>query len=232
MDSLTPPSQSPEAGPPPPGPGQQPEPGVNGCLGGCLLASLMIALVFLFLVQTCTVIYPPMPDVRESRTEIPSPSGRRIAIWDGYRDGEYFLSASFYSILTISDGGRSELVGKLPFEPAPQWLSDERLLITMKHMAIPKLRSKVLGVDIIVHLGDRLHVAARRKELEDHEASYSQNGNAGPTNRRLCESVHSEWQESREFWTWARTAADNGDPDPGPWVNKYYPADCSTLPRH
>ena len=222
-------SQPLEVDPSPSGPGQQPKSGGTGCM----IAFSIMAMLFGSLLVSCVMLFgSTKPDFRESRIEIASPNGKRVAILDRYREGEYFLSADYYDNLTLSDEGRVELVGKLPVGPAPQWLSDERLLVTLNDMWMPKIRSRVLGVNITLHLSDRIHVESRRKEVEGFEADLFNSSHAGPNDKQACERQHRAWKNSREFWAWAREATDNGDPDPGPWVGKYYPADCSTLSKH
>ena len=169
-------------------------------------------------------------DERLDHVEMPSPSGGHFAIMDGYRqDGLLAASGGFYDVLTIKQGDLSVTVGKLPAGAQPAWLSDTRLIVTLGQMWIPSLPSSVLGVEIVVHLGDRLHVESVRKELEGYEKYDYTSPADGPESARACKLEHRNWEEARLFWAWARGATDNGDPDPGPWVSKYYPQDCSAL---
>ena len=168
-------------------------------------------------------------DEKVDHTEIPSPSGKRVAILDGYHDGILAASGGFYVVLTIKEGDLSVTVGRLPVGGNPVWLSEDRLRVTIGQMGKPSIPSSVLGVDIVLHIGDQLHAESVRERLEGYERSGYNSPNYGPNSVLWCELQHRNWEEARSFWAWARRKTDNGDPDPGPWVNKYYPQDCSTL---
>lgn len=167
---------------------------------------------------------------RTSHIDVPSPSGKWVAILDGYHeDGLLAASGGFYDVLTIKEGDVSVIVGKLPLSGDPVWLSEDRLRITIDQMGKPSIPSSVLGVDIVLHLGERVHAESIRHKFEGYEEYHYSSSVYGPQSVSSCELERRNWEEARSFWAWARRRTDNGDPDPGPWVNKYYPQDCSAL---
>lgn len=205
----------------------QPVPQRNGCLTA-------LAWIVTVLVSGCVMAYifddgTSPNDKLLDRTEIASPDGKHVAILESFVPDYFVAPTFFYDKLTIVEGSTSRRLGRTPVLSDLTWLDDHTLRATLNDTTIPNIATDVLGVKITFHVGERANVFYVHGAMAGYEKFAFSSSHAGPMDSLSCELYPRNWQRARAFWAWAREHTDNGDPDPGPWVSKYYPADCSGL---
>ena len=173
---------------------------------------------------------PPVirPDRILNQAEYPSPSSDYVAIVSRREVHivDWVYLPSIYLTIKGREGPESR-VGKMGDSiPEVQWTAPGELLITLHARPhFDSLRNNS-GVKIIYRLSEELHTEAARREVQRAESKLAASEKA-----RACRLGHGDWARIRYFYSWARENADNGDPDPGPWVSAIFPTDCSQIPE-
>lgn len=141
------------------GTGQPPRSGA----GGCLVPSLVLAALVLVPLVSCIVAFESGSDRPFGHSETPSPSGKRVAIVDSYASG--LLGGYHYDTLTISEAEKRTVVGDF-WDISLQWLSDDKLVVTLERPRIPDIKATRGTIEILMRLGEGSHVESARHTLQ------------------------------------------------------------------
>jgi hypothetical protein len=205
---------------------------------GCLT---VVAVVVVLALGSCALLIaafhiPDAPIETTSRTEYPSPQGAYSAVVYERWQALPFLGHADWVDLAIRRGSEERPVACLG-DGTVEWEGDHQIRITISRRPCNKFTDdggifdtnrKTFDVQVLFHLSDNLRSNEYRKQLWKQEQEYF---TENPKRKELCRTIYRNWQTERHFDAWAREAADNGEPDPGPWVSTLFPADCSKLPE-